>query len=174
MMVCIVTKEDLRSYWKQKLLYKPLKYLNLRIPGEEQYRQFRIFVAAHSLTFPVFEAYLLILSSNSYLSLSNITRIMMSLADILGYGAAFCTTAAYVPQAIKVYRTRHTKDISLGMFLILICGLLFWLIYGFLLNSTPIILANIVTVFLAAYILVMKIRLDYLGKAKGQKTEIKI
>ena len=38
----------------------------------------------------------------------------------LGYFAAICTTIAFIPQAIKVYKTKHTKDISLGMFLLLI------------------------------------------------------
>ncbi len=78
----------------------------------------------------------------------------------LGYLAAFCTTVAFIPQAIKVYKTKHTKDISLGMFSLLNAGLIFWLIYGLALNSYPIILANALTLIFAIYILVIKLMLD--------------
>lgn len=78
----------------------------------------------------------------------------------LGYLAAFCTTVAFIPQAIKVYKTKHTKDISLGTFSLLNAGLIFWLIYGLILNSYPIILANALTLIFAIYILVIKLKLD--------------
>ncbi|GMV78774.1 MAG: hypothetical protein AMXMBFR79_19040 [Chitinophagaceae bacterium] len=78
----------------------------------------------------------------------------------LGYLAALCTTVAFIPQAIKVYKTRHTKDISLGTFSLLNAGLIFWLIYGLILNSYPIILANALTLIFAIYILVIKLKLD--------------
>jgi MtN3 and saliva related transmembrane protein len=77
-----------------------------------------------------------------------------------GYLAAFCTTAAFFPQALKVYKTRQTRDISLWMFMLMTTGLAAWLTYGLLINSFPIILANIVTLVLAVYILVMKIILS--------------
>ena len=78
----------------------------------------------------------------------------------LGYLAALCTTVAFIPQAIKVYKTKHTKDISFGMFSLLNAGLIFWLIYGLMLNSYPIILANALTLIFAVYILVIKLKLD--------------
>jgi len=78
----------------------------------------------------------------------------------LGYLAAFCTTIAFIPQAVKVYKSKHTKDISLGMFSLLIAGFVLWLWYGILLSSYPIILANAVTVLIATYILITKLRLD--------------
>ena len=55
----------------------------------------------------------------------------MSLMDYTGYAAALCTTGAYIPQVVRVWRTRSTKDISLKMFLVLITGLALWLTYGF-------------------------------------------
>jgi MtN3 and saliva related transmembrane protein len=82
---------------------------------------------------------------------------------IIGCAAAFCTTVSFVPQAIKVYKTKHTKDISLGMFLLMTTGVLFWLIYGLMISSPPIIAANAATLLLSFYILVMKIRLDIIG-----------
>jgi len=78
----------------------------------------------------------------------------------LGYFAAICTTIAFIPQAIKVYKTKHTKDISLGMFLLLNLGFILWLWYGILILSYPIILANAVTIIFAIYILLTKLRLD--------------
>ena len=84
---------------------------------------------------------------------------MESLAiKLLGFAAATCTTAAYAPQVIKVWRTRSTGDISLGMFLVLILGLALWLVYGLLSGDAPLVAANAVTMLLAGGILVMKLR----------------
>ena len=47
----------------------------------------------------------------------------MALLDYTGYAAALCTTGAYVPQVLRVWRTRSTQDISLRMFLVLVTGL---------------------------------------------------
>lgn len=85
----------------------------------------------------------------------------------LGYLAAFCTTVAFIPQAVKVYKTKHTKDISLGMFSLLNFGFVFWLIYGIMLDSYPIILANAVTIIFAVYILIIKLRLDVFQSKKN-------
>ena len=76
----------------------------------------------------------------------------------IGFFAAFCTTIAFLPQAIKVYKTKSTKDISLLMFLIFTIGVLSWLIYGFIINDYPVILANSVTLILSLFILIYKIR----------------
>lgn len=84
-----------------------------------------------------------------------------------GYLAAFCTTASFLPQVIKVFKTKHTKDISLGMFMLMTAGVSFWLIYGLLISSPPIIMANTVTVVLSFYILFMKVRLDGLNLNKA-------
>jgi MtN3 and saliva related transmembrane protein len=78
----------------------------------------------------------------------------------LGFLAAFCTTIAFIPQAVKVYKSKHTKDISLGMFSLLNIGLVLWLWYGLMIESYPIIISNAVTIIFALYILITKIRLD--------------
>lgn len=75
-----------------------------------------------------------------------------------GYVAAVCTTVAFLPQAFQVWRTGSTDDLSLGMLLLFDTGLTFWLFYGLLLESGPIIVANSLTLVLAGYILVMKLR----------------
>jgi len=77
---------------------------------------------------------------------------------LIGFAAATCTTVAYAPQAIKVWKTRSTGDISLGMFLVMVLGLALWLIYGLLSGDAPLIASNAVTMLLAGGILVMKLR----------------
>ena len=82
----------------------------------------------------------------------------MDLLDLTGYAAALCTTGAFVPQVVRVWRTRSTEDISLRMFLILTTGLILWLIYGLWKGEFPIVAANGVTLLLAGTILFFKLR----------------
>ena len=84
--------------------------------------------------------------------------MMNFIIKYIGFFAAFCTTIAFLPQAIKVYKSRSTKDISLYMFLIFTLGVLSWLIYGIIINDLPIILANAVTLILSFFILLYKLR----------------
>ena len=82
------------------------------------------------------------------------------LDNIIGFLAAFCTTVAFVPQAIKVYKTKKTNDISFRMFLMMCIGVALWDVYGFIIGSVPVIVANSLTLLLAAYIFIMKIKLE--------------
>jgi len=82
----------------------------------------------------------------------------MALLDYTGYAAAFCTTSAYVPQVLRVWRTRSTHDISLRMFLVLVTGLCLWLTYGIWRGEVPIMIANGLTLVLASTILFFKLR----------------
>lgn len=77
--------------------------------------------------------------------------------DFIGYVAATLTTVAFFPQALKVYRTRRTEDISLLMFVMFTVGVGFWLWYGVLLESLPMVIANFVTLVLAGYVLWIKV-----------------
>lgn len=78
---------------------------------------------------------------------------------LIGFTAAACTTISFLPQVIKTYRTRHTKDLSLAMLALLTFGVSGWTIYGVLNDDVPIVMANAVTLVLVAYILIMKIRM---------------
>ena len=69
----------------------------------------------------------------------------IGMITVLGLVAAACTTISFLPQAIKTIRTKHTKDLSLCMYTLLTTGVIFWLVYGFLIQDLPIILANGVT-----------------------------
>ncbi|MFZ5637162.1 MAG: SemiSWEET transporter [Pseudomonadota bacterium] len=75
-----------------------------------------------------------------------------------GYMAAAMTTLAFVPQAIKTIRTRDTRSISLGMYVVFTAGIAMWLVYGIALDSMPMILANVVTFLLSATILGLKLK----------------
>jgi MtN3 and saliva related transmembrane protein len=77
---------------------------------------------------------------------------------LIGFAAATCTTVAYAPQVIKVWKTGSARDISLGMFLIMVLGLALWLIYGLLSGDAPLVAANAITMLLAGGILVMKLK----------------
>jgi len=82
----------------------------------------------------------------------------MSLADTIGYLAAFLTTCSFVPQAWLTLRTRDVSGISAGMYSVFTAGVALWLIYGWLTDAWPVVLANAVTLALASFILVMKLR----------------
>ena len=78
--------------------------------------------------------------------------------DLLGISAGCLTTGAYLPQAMKVLRTRHTRDLSLAMYIVMTTGNTGWLLYGLLLGSMPIVLSNMLTLALCVTILAMKLR----------------
>jgi len=81
--------------------------------------------------------------------------------DILGYIAAIGTTASFIPQVIKIYKEKSVKDISLGMYITFVIGIFFWLVYGFLLNSWPMIIANAITFVLSSIILYFKLTIKH-------------
>ncbi len=80
-----------------------------------------------------------------------------------GYLAAFCTTFSFVPQVLHILRSKNTRAISLGMYSTFTFGVTMWLIYGVLLHSLPIIIANTITLLLAIFILGYKIKNDFLS-----------
>ncbi|MDP2000238.1 MAG: SemiSWEET transporter [Rhodoferax sp.] len=82
----------------------------------------------------------------------------MQLIDIIGTLAAILTTASFVPQAWHTFRTRDVRGISLGMYSVFTVGVACWLVYGLLLSAWPIVIANCITLALAATILAMKLR----------------
>jgi len=63
-----------------------------------------------------------------------------------------------LPQVVKIFRTKQTKDLSLITFSMLSMGVFLWLIYGILIKEFPVIAANSVTLILALLIVIMKIK----------------
>lgn len=82
----------------------------------------------------------------------------MQLHDLIGYLAATLTTASFVPQALQTFRTKDVSGISLGMYSVFTVGIGLWLVYGLVLQAWPIVIANTITLALAASILAMKLR----------------
>lgn len=80
--------------------------------------------------------------------------------EAIGIAAGLLTTVAYVPQVLKVWRSRSARDISLAMFLIMNLGIGLWLVYGLLIGSPGLILANGATLCLTAAVLVGKLKYD--------------
>jgi MtN3 and saliva related transmembrane protein len=81
----------------------------------------------------------------------------LNLIDTLGFLAATLTTASFVPQAWLTFRSRDVSGISLAMYSVFTLGIVAWLGYGLMLGAWPVIVANGVTLALAAAILAMKI-----------------
>ena len=78
--------------------------------------------------------------------------------EIVGYIAAILTTFSFLPQALKIVRTKDTHSISLKMYLMFTSGVFAWLIYGLLQGLMQIIIANFITFLLSGAILVMKLK----------------
>lgn len=81
----------------------------------------------------------------------------MEPATVIGWLATLASTISFVPQAWKIIKTRETKDISRGMYMITVAGFACWAIYGTLLGQWPIIVTNSICLALSAFILVMKL-----------------
>ena len=82
----------------------------------------------------------------------------MNYVNIIGFIAGTLTTIAFVPQVIKIWKTKSAKDISLGMFVILCTGIILWIVYGILVKSLPVVVANATTLVFALSILVLKMK----------------
>lgn len=81
--------------------------------------------------------------------------------ETIGFCAAACTTLAFVPQVVQVWRTRSAEDISLGMYLLFMLGVGLWFVYGLRVHAAPVWLANGVTLLLAGAVLVGKLRFGH-------------
>jgi len=82
----------------------------------------------------------------------------MEAVTVLGFIAAVCTTASFIPQVIKAVKTRHTQDISLLMYVIMVVGIGLWFVYGLLINDLPVIAANGVTLCLVSFVFILKLK----------------
>jgi MtN3 and saliva related transmembrane protein len=90
----------------------------------------------------------------------------MTPQDTLGYLAAALTTGSFIPQALHTLRTRDVSGISLAMYGTFTAGVALWLAYGLALGEWPIVVANAVTLALAATILVTKIVVERQDRQK--------
>jgi len=77
---------------------------------------------------------------------------------IIGLIAASLTTFAFLPQSIRAIRTKHTKDISLSMLIMLEIGVIIWIIYGLMISDIPLLAANTISFIFVSITLALKIK----------------
>lgn len=82
----------------------------------------------------------------------------LPILDVVGIIAGTITTISFMPQVIKAWKSKSVKDISLGMYTLFSVGIIFWILYGFMVNSIPIIAANSATLALTGVIIFLKIK----------------
>ncbi len=87
----------------------------------------------------------------------------IGLVSLLGFAAGACTTAAFLPQVVRSWRTKSCRDLSPLMLAIFATGLILWFIFGIYIQEMPIILANGVTLGLVIVIIGLK----YVYRSKG-------
>ena len=78
--------------------------------------------------------------------------------EVIGLSAAFLTTSAFIPQIYKIYKEKNADSISLTMYIILFTGVILWFVYGVLIGSLSIIIANGVTALLQLSIIIFKLK----------------
>ncbi|WP_368356221.1 SemiSWEET family sugar transporter [Polaribacter sp. SA4-10] len=83
---------------------------------------------------------------------------MIDFYEVIGLIAAFITTASFLPQVYKTWKTKQTEGLSLTMYVTFFIGIVLWLIYGIHLNSLPMILANSITAVSSLFLVIMKLR----------------
>ena len=82
------------------------------------------------------------------------------IVEIIGYLGGFFITISFIPQLIKSYRTKSVEDLSVWMIITTLIGTVFWLTYGFLTETLPIIVANVIFIITVLYQLFLKIKYD--------------
>jgi MtN3 and saliva related transmembrane protein len=84
--------------------------------------------------------------------------------ELVGTAAALFTTSAFFPQAIKTIRTQETSGLSLSMYVMLVTGVALWLLYGLMIGSRPLIVANSIVLMPQAVILALLLRRSWLRR----------
>lgn len=82
----------------------------------------------------------------------------MDTITITGYLAGTLTTISFIPQVVRAWNLKETRDLSLAMLILFAAGILLWTLYGFWVDSAPIIAANVVTFLLILVLLGLKTR----------------
>ena len=75
--------------------------------------------------------------------------------EIIGFIAAILTTSSFLPQLIKVWKTKSSKGVSILMYFVMLSGVILWGVYGYLIESKSVLIANIVAGLLQIVILIL-------------------
>ena len=90
------------------------------------------------------------------------------LLDVVGVGAAICSTSSFAPQLVKTWREKTGGEVSLRMYVLTVGAFALWIAYGAMLGSWPLVAANAISLVLASAILVLQLR--YRGRAPAQQS----
>ncbi len=82
----------------------------------------------------------------------------MDYIEIIGFGAAILTTAAFLPQVYQTWRTKDVSGLSLPMLIMFFVGITLWLGYALYINSPSMIVANAITIVSASFLIYFKIK----------------
>ena len=80
--------------------------------------------------------------------------------DIIGYLGGIFIMISFVPQVIKSYKTKSVKDLSIWMIIATLIGTSFWITYGILIKSKPVMVMNVIFLFVVVYQLFLKIKYE--------------
>jgi len=78
--------------------------------------------------------------------------------EVIGIAAALLTTTSFLPQALRIWRSRSARDVSLTMYLMMFAGQILWLAYGLVIGSVSLVLANAAGLMLVGSVLLLKLR----------------
>ena len=79
--------------------------------------------------------------------------------EVIGLIAACLTTSSFLPQVFKIWKFKRSDGISLSMYLFMLTGVILWFIYGLLIGSISIIIANFIAALLQMIIIYYKLKL---------------
>ncbi len=89
---------------------------------------------------------------------------LAEIQELIGVGAGICTTIAFFPQIVHCIKTRSAEDLSLSMYIIFTTGVSLWIIYGLIIGSFSLVMANSITLFFTSIILAIKIQNNFRNK----------
>jgi MtN3 and saliva related transmembrane protein len=81
---------------------------------------------------------------------------VLKIEFFIGFLAGILCTVSFLPQVIRAFKTKQTKDLSFATFSIFSLGVALWIVYGILTKQTPIVLTNVTILVLALLLLIMK------------------
>jgi MtN3 and saliva related transmembrane protein len=87
--------------------------------------------------------------------------------EVVGVGAAVCSTTSFAPQLLKLVRERTAEAVSAGMFVLTVAAFALWSAYGLMLGSWPLVVSNLVSLALSAAILALKLKYRGRDDARG-------
>lgn len=80
--------------------------------------------------------------------------------DVIGYLGGIFIMISFIPQVIKSYKTKGVKDLSLWMIIATFIGTLFWITYGYFINSKPVLVMNVIFGIIVLFQLFLKINYE--------------